>query len=75
MKEINWRPTSVLPETKDDILLAIIDGRMEFGYYSAKSSTWFYNVKFRYDTAGYSIPEKNILGWLPLPLPPKEKII
>lgn len=75
---ISWRPISSAPK-EQFILLAILptdDESMNvvLAWYDILGRRWVY-VDPSIDSNTYTIEENDILGWHPIPTPPKEKII
>lgn len=68
----NWRPICSAPKDKD-VLIALKDG-VYIGWYSLKDIWSYSDVNYQKDTI-CDISETKILGWLPIPDPPKEKIV
>ena len=60
------RITDRLPESGKDVLFCDIDGDIYLGHYNLQQRYWW-------EANGWSDRVKNVIAWMPLPEPYKEK--
>jgi hypothetical protein len=73
---VNWRPISSAPRDGTEILIAIEGDGVHMGWNHGPELLWIYHdIFYPTDSMLCGTTEDKILGWFPIPTPPKEKII